>query len=91
MFLSIDSKEAQDWIDQVLGCFRDCYRNPKLKGEAQWYASNIIIGSKESLFYNDPMKRLDDHCGVHHIRKTYPNWTPTKENFTRVYWGKKPQ
>lgn len=83
---ALDSAEVQDWIRQVLGYFRGCYRNPEKPESGQWDASDAIIDSKR-----DPLANANDHCGVHLIRKYYPEFTPTAEHFSGAYWGKKPE
>lgn len=81
----LDTPAVQDWIHQVLGYFRTCYRNPEKVGDSQWDASYVVIDSN-----SNPMDKVDDHCGVHLIRQYYPEYTPKVEDFGKAYWGKKP-
>ncbi len=68
------------WVLQVLGYFRGCYRNPLV--EHQWDADSMIID--QTL---DPLSHLDDHAGVNHIRKFYPGFIPTAQQFREAKWG----
>ncbi len=78
----LDSTKVQDWIHQVLGYFKNAYR--KLDGGAQeWHVSNLVFDDR------DPVENADDHAGVHLIRKFYPEFTPTHEDFQRGHWGKR--
>lgn len=38
----------------------------------------------------DPMKNIDRHAGVAYIRRYYPDFVPTEEDFAKAYWGSKP-
>lgn len=80
----LDSAEVQEWIAQVLGYFRNCYRAEGPEPEC-WHASNlkIIKGA-------DPKPPVDEHAGVHLIRRYYPEYVPTEQDFARAYWGTKP-
>jgi hypothetical protein len=80
---ALDSRKVQDWILQVLGYFRGCFNFAG--SEAGWEAGNLTIDAKI-----DPLTRADCHAGVHCIRKYYPEYQPTAEQFRRAYWGKKP-
>jgi len=71
-----------DWIHQILGYFKGSYRNPS--AEKQWNVDTMVFDAR------DPLTNADDHAGVHHIRKFYPDFTPTREHFTGAYWGKRP-
>jgi hypothetical protein len=79
---SIDSTQVQEWILQVLGYFPGCYRNPDA-GERQWHASDVVIDKRDAIV------NQDDHCGVHHIRKWYPDYKLTQEHLSSAYWGSK--
>ena len=81
---AIDSAEVKDWIQQVLGYFRGCYKgNPDL-GEKAWDAGNLRMDQKV-----DPMLNVELHAGVRLIRQYYPEYVPTAEDFAGAYWGKK--
>jgi hypothetical protein len=77
--------EMQDWIRQILGYFRGCYRNPEA-GAEQWNAGNLIIDQDRN-----PLDKPEDHAGVNLIRRYYPEYAPTAEEFAGAYWGKKPE
>lgn len=79
---AIDNPEIQDWIAQVLGYFRHCYCGLT---DTRWNVSDLIIDDR------NPLENIDDHAGVHLIRKFYPDFTPTAEDFQRSYWGTKPE
>ena len=82
--LLIESEQIQDWIHQVLGYFRGCYKgHPSMNDpESAWNASNLQTSAKVV-----PMQSIDAHAGVHHIRQYYPDFTPTQEDFDKAYWG----
>jgi hypothetical protein len=80
---ALDSPEVQQWIAQVLGYFANCYRNPAAKAGEEWNASNLIIDRER-----DPVASADDHAGVNLIRKYYPEYAPSAEDFARAKWGK---
>jgi len=75
----LDSPEVIDWIHQVLGYFKNCYKG---KGDNPWNVKNLIIDPTNSLL-------VDDHAGVHHIRKYYPEYQPSENDFKQAHWGKK--
>lgn len=81
---ALESPEIQDWIHQVLGYFRGCYRNPALPESQQWNASYLIINQGAN-----PLAFVMDHAGVRWIRKFYPEFVPTAEHFEHAYWGKR--
>lgn len=82
--LPIDDPAVQDWIQQVLGYFRGCYANPELPEPGRWNASTLLISSER-----DPLEWADLHAGVRLIRKYYPEFQPTREQFAEAYWGMK--
>ena len=79
----IDSPEIQDWVHQILGYFRNCYKGPQ-GDETAWHATNLRMNPDTT-----PNLNVDLHAGVHHIRKFYPGFTPTIENWANAYWGKR--
>lgn len=82
---AIESPEIQEWVLQVLGYFRGCYRNPAA-GAEEWHAGKLIISQSR-----DPLEAPGDHAGVHLIRQYYPEFTPAAEHFAGAYWGSKPE
>lgn len=82
---ALDAPEVQDWIHQVLGYFKGCYRKPGNTSDNAWNVDQLDTQGTAN-----PMKRIDDHAGVHLIRKYYPEFTPTAEHFSAAYWGTKP-
>jgi hypothetical protein len=79
---AIDSPEVQEWIRQVLGYFKGCYRNPNVPESEQWNAGTLVIDKR------NPMENPEDHAGVNLIRKYYPTYEPTAEQFAAARWGK---
>lgn len=79
---ALNSQRVQDWIHQVLGYFKNSYRNPSA-GSQQWNVSKLIFDER------DPVHNADDHAGVHRIRKFYPDFSPTEQDFAGAYWGKR--
>lgn len=82
----LNSPEIVDWRQQVLGYFRGMYRNPNEPKDEQWNASTMIHDPNR-----DPIANADEHAGVHLIRKYYPGYVPTEEDFGGAYWGSKPK
>lgn len=80
----LESAAIQEWIHQVLGYFRGSYKGVG-PDETCWNAGNLH-------FYKDgeELPAVDDHAGVHLIRKYYPDFTPTSADFELAYWGTKP-
>lgn len=79
---ALSAASVQDWIRQVLGYFKNGYRNPGA-GSKQWDASALIFDER------DPVENADDHAGVHLIRKYYPEFNPGRQDFARAHWGKR--
>ncbi len=78
---AIESPEVAEWIRSVLGYFRSCYRNPAA-GEREWHASDMLIDANR-----DPLAFDCEHAGVHLIRKYYPDFVPTADDFALARWG----
>ena len=78
----IDSPEVVAWVRMVLGYFVRCYRNPDA-GADEWNAGKLVIDANR-----DPMDTPAEHAGVHLIRKYYPDYQPTREDFDHAKWGK---
>lgn len=83
---AITNKEVQDWIYQVLGYFKHCYKSldPSLDEEETWYASNVRIDTEL-----DPVVNQNQHVGVHFIKKYYPKFVLTHTIAAQAYWGTK--
>lgn len=81
----LDSPEVQEWILQVLGYFRNCYRGDGPEPEC-WNAGKLRIVKS-----GDDERPTEEHAGVHLIRKYYPEYEPTGEQLSAAYWGTKPQ
>jgi hypothetical protein len=81
----IDSPEVQDWIRQVLGYFRNCYKGDGPEPEC-WHADKLRILKK-----GDDARPNEEHAGVHLIRKYYPEYQINAYDFGCAYWGTKPQ
>jgi hypothetical protein len=82
---ALNNPEVQEWVRQVLGYFRGCYRNPEA-GAEEWNAGKLTIDQKRN-----PLDKPEDHTGVNLIREFYPEFVPTAEQFGEAYWGKKPE
>lgn len=95
-----------DWVAQVLGYFRNCYRPT----DGSSGASDLIIpnnlristleeldgltvieakDTEDDVYHVDPMQNVDRHAGVAYIRKFYPGFVPTQDDFDRARWGRK--
>ncbi|HEY5657143.1 MAG TPA: hypothetical protein VIY27_05095 [Myxococcota bacterium] len=86
--LPIDDPAIVDWVHQVLGYFRGMYqglRGPVPPG-TEWHVENLFSDPER-----DPVQSADSHAGVHYIRKFYPEYMPTAEDFAGAYWGTKPE
>ena len=84
-----DSPEFQAWARQVMGYFRNCWRQPecvrKFRGISdakQWNCDMLYMGAPLKLH------TIDDHAGVNFILKYYPGWVPAPEDFKLAKWGK---
>lgn len=71
----LDTPAIQAWIRKLLRYFQHCY-----KGDCRepycWYAPNLKIDSEI-----DPMTVIDEHAGIHAIRRFYPEFMPTLQHF----------
>jgi hypothetical protein len=81
--LPIDHPDVVDWIRQVLGYFRHCYRNPDVPETEQWNAGQLLI------VVDSTICNPTNHAGVHLIRKYYPIFNPSSDDWRNAYWGKK--
>ena len=87
----IDSPGVKDWIHQVLGYFRDSYRGEGAEPLC-WGAGNLRFNHKPADDEDYPVwATVDNHAGVHLIRKYYPEYQPTDEDFANAYWGTNPK
>jgi len=77
----LHAPEVRNWIWQVLGYFRNCYNDNPADPEG-WHARNLTIDSARS-----PMEHPERHAGVNLIRRFYPEYTPTCDDFASAYWG----
>lgn len=73
------------WVRQVLGYFRGCYRNPSPKRGGEWDVAELLTDP-----LRDPLADPSDHAGVNLIRRYYPSFTPTAEDFAEARWGDGP-
>lgn len=78
---ALNSPEVVGWIRQVLGYFKWCYKGD---GETPWNADKLRI-----LPAADPLLNADIHAGVNFIRKYYPEFVPTADDFAAARWGRK--
>lgn len=89
--LPIDHPEVQAWIHEVLGYFKNCFANQVMlhvnNDKRAWNASHLYIMNIDPFY---PHNMVDEHAGVHLIRKHYPDFIPTEQDFKLAYWGKKP-
>lgn len=77
----LDSEPVRSWVLQVLGYFKGCFRGPQ-SGDEAWHVANLSI-EKDT----DPVLNADIHAGVRLIRRFYPSFTPTAEDFAEARWG----
>jgi len=83
--LPISDARVQDWIYHILGYFCDCYAKPDNEGaKDRWDIDQLDMDSQVN-----PMTKIDLHAGVHFIRKYYPDYCPTQQDFDNAYWGTK--
>ena len=82
---AIESPEIQEWILQVLGYFKGCYKVSGNSAPDCWNVDKLII-----TMTRNPMLNCNIHAGVNYIRKFYPAFIPTAEHFQNAYWGTKP-
>jgi hypothetical protein len=84
--LPLTDPQVIDWVHRVLGYFHDCYRGTSdgPYGRGVWAAESLTIDHERN-----PMAYISQHAGVHFIRKYYPDFVPTREDFEQAYWGSK--
>lgn len=82
--LPLDDASVKDWIHQILGYFAGCYVGQDRDGNPSWNASDLRI-----LKDTDPILNANIHAGVYLIRKYYPDFAPSADDFAKAYWGKK--
>jgi hypothetical protein len=78
----LDYADVREWILQVLGYFATMYN---LTGKDNWDVAKLTVDPAL-----DPVANADKHAGVHFIRKYYPHYMPTMDDFVNAYWGTKP-
>lgn len=78
----LHAPEVKQWIWQVLGYFRHCYNDTPADPEG-WSAGRLTIDATRS-----PMEHPERSAGVNLIRRFYPDYTPTAEDFASAYWGR---
>ena len=83
----IDSPEIVDWRLEVLGYFAGCYADLSLPEADRWNAGNLLIPKLYPAQAEKVTDPVNQHAGVRHIRRFYPDWTPTDEDFARAKWG----
>ncbi len=67
--LPLNDEKVVKWVRQVLGYFRNCYKNRDMNEPDCW------------------MEWVEDHAGVRLIRKYYPEYNPSQEDFDMAKWG----
>ena len=65
--------------NEALGYFRDSYKGTGPEPEC-WHVANLTMGQ-------DGSRSMDDRAGVLFIRKFYPEYQPTAEDFASAKWG----
>jgi len=78
--LPLHASEVKTWILQVLGYFAHCY-NDQPENPEGWSAGQLIIDHKRS-----PLNHPERHAGVNLIRRFYPEYTPTIDDFAAAEW-----
>jgi hypothetical protein len=87
---SLNSKAVKQWIRQVLGYFRNCYKGDGNEPEC-WNAGTLkIMPKNEANAWGvyPVLPSIDEHAGVHFIRQYYPEYVPTAKEFAEAKWGK---
>jgi hypothetical protein len=85
----LSREDVRDWTREVLGYFRGCYKacgDVACTDDKCWHAPALVIASDR-----DPMQFVELHAGVRAIRRYYPEFAPTAEDFAAAYWGAKPE
>lgn len=78
----LHSPKVRAWIGQVLGYFAHCYNDDPANLEG-WSAGRLTIDAARS-----PMEHSERSAGVHHIRRFYPEYTPTVDDWASAHWGR---
>ncbi len=81
--LPLHAPEVKQWTLQVLGYFAHCYNDTPTDPEG-WSAGRLTIDHTRS-----PMEHPERHAGVNLIRRFYPEYTLTIDDWAGAYWGKK--
>lgn len=71
------SSPDQKWVRRVLGYFAGCYQSP----DGSWDATHLLVDTQRN-----PMDFQREHAGIHFIRKFYPKFKATKEDFQKAEW-----
>jgi len=80
--LPLHAPKVRNWIWQVLGYFRHCYNDTPTDPKG-WEAGRLTIDANRS-----PMEHPERHAGVNLIRRFYPEYTPTADDFASAYWDR---
>ena len=81
---ALNSPEIQEWILQVFGYFKGCFKGSA--GPKEWHVEQLRI---EPTTPEKELLNADLHAGVHFIRGFYPEFMPTLAQFAGAYWGQK--
>ena len=73
--LPLSSLETKRWVREVLGYFKNGYRDRSKPAKEQWNVSNLVFDA-----HRDPVANADDHAGVHFIRRYYPDYRPRRRS-----------
>ena len=80
--LPLSSLETKRWVREVLGYFKNGYRDRSKPAKEQWNVSNLVFDA-----HRDPVANADDYAGVHFIRRYYPDYRPSRRDFDKAEHG----
>lgn len=80
--LPLNDPAVVRWCREVLGYFAGCYAGDPALGDDKWNVAKLCIDRAV-----DPVLHADIHAGVHLIRKYYPEFAPSAEDFAQAKWG----
>lgn len=94
----INNPLVKDWIYQVLGYFKNCFRGKcgsweagklKIKSPLFQRADGKNLTQKEILDFLVSNFSQKNHAGIHCIKEYYPDYIAKKNHFKKAYWGKR--
>lgn len=84
----LSSPIVKDWIYQVLGYFSNCFQSIDGSWDADKLRCKHLKNKDKNFYYRYMVRTQLLNAGVHHIKKFYPEYKASMEDFRNAYWGK---